>query len=144
MHLIDVLISLSDSHLSVLSLDTSVVHAELTYEQYASVYNVLSFVIASMGACTIFFFARLSSFHGEIPFPRGPTQKMATNDCIQSAASTHSAEEYKPSSAEECGCVREIQDRSLLYGTRDAHRMLSLLPHLQLGTNQTLRLLAYV
>merc|ERR1711865_883437 len=36
---------------------------ELTYEQYASVYNVLSFVIASMGACTIFFFARLSSFH---------------------------------------------------------------------------------
>jgi len=36
---------------------------ELSYEQYASVYNVLSFVIASMGACTIFFFARLSSFN---------------------------------------------------------------------------------
>merc|ERR1711918_176397 len=36
---------------------------DLTYQEYASVYNVLSFVIASMGACTIFFFARLSSFH---------------------------------------------------------------------------------
>lgn len=36
---------------------------DLTYSQYAEVYNVLSFVIASMGACTIFFFARLSSFH---------------------------------------------------------------------------------
>merc|ERR1712070_42754 len=36
---------------------------DLTYQEYASVYNVLSFVIASMGTCTIFFFARLSSFH---------------------------------------------------------------------------------
>merc|ERR1712146_397301 len=36
---------------------------DLTYQEYASVYNVLSLVIASMGACTIFFFARLSSFH---------------------------------------------------------------------------------
>merc|ERR1711988_1525166 len=36
---------------------------DLTYQEYASVYNVFSFVIASMGACTIFFFARLSSFH---------------------------------------------------------------------------------
>jgi len=36
---------------------------DLTYQQYAGVYNVLSFVIASMGACTIFFFARLPSFH---------------------------------------------------------------------------------
>merc|ERR1711975_48099 len=36
---------------------------DLTYQQYAGVYNVLSFVIASMGACTIFFFARLFSFH---------------------------------------------------------------------------------
>jgi len=36
---------------------------DLTYQEYASIYNILSFVIASMGACTIFFFARLSSFH---------------------------------------------------------------------------------
>jgi len=36
---------------------------DLTYQQYASIYNILSFVIASMGACTIFFFARLHSFH---------------------------------------------------------------------------------
>jgi len=36
---------------------------DLTYEEYASIYNVLSLVIASMGACTIFFFLRLSSFH---------------------------------------------------------------------------------
>merc|ERR1711924_343453 len=36
---------------------------DLTYQEYASIYNILSFVIASMGACTIFFFARLFSFH---------------------------------------------------------------------------------
>jgi len=36
---------------------------DLTYEEYASVYNILSLVIASMGACTIFFFLRLQSFH---------------------------------------------------------------------------------
>jgi len=36
---------------------------DLTYEEYATIYNVLSLVIASMGACTIFFFLRLSSFH---------------------------------------------------------------------------------
>merc|ERR1711907_544050 len=43
--------------------DTMGGQPDLTYEEYASVYNVLSFVIASMGACTIFFFARLQSFH---------------------------------------------------------------------------------
>jgi len=36
---------------------------DLTYQEYASIYNILSFVIASMGACTIFFFLRVSSFH---------------------------------------------------------------------------------
>merc|ERR1711988_1045875 len=43
--------------------DTMGGQPDLTYQEYASVYNVLSFVIASMGACTIFFFARLPSFH---------------------------------------------------------------------------------
>merc|ERR1712054_691961 len=36
---------------------------DLTYQEYASIYNILSFVIASMGACTILFFLRVSSFH---------------------------------------------------------------------------------
>jgi len=36
---------------------------DLSYQDYAGIYNILSFVIASMGACTIFFFARLHSFH---------------------------------------------------------------------------------
>jgi len=36
---------------------------DLTYQDYASIYNILSFVIASMGACTIFFFFRLESIH---------------------------------------------------------------------------------
>ena len=39
------------------------INGQLTYGEYSAVYNALSFVIASMGASTVFFFLQLPQLH---------------------------------------------------------------------------------
>jgi len=45
------------------NVEASMGQPDLTYEQYATCYNILSLVIASMGSCTVFFFMRMPFFH---------------------------------------------------------------------------------
>merc|ERR1711988_625890 len=45
------------------NVEASMGQPDLTYEQYATCYNILSLVIASMGSCTLFFFMRMPFFH---------------------------------------------------------------------------------